>query len=191
MRRLAFLSLAALLVLGACADPAPPPSLSDESEPVAPEPADSAATTEPVAPRLLPDAEALPPLLSQTIEDYVVVQGLEPAEVRTRVVLADLNGDGADEALVRFDEPTFFCEGAGCTVVVFQQDGGAYAAVSSITGVSGPVTVLDARANGWRDLAVPAGGRAALLRHDGVRYPGRPAEAPTAPPDADGERAFD
>jgi hypothetical protein len=94
----------------------------------------------------------------------------------------DLSGDGVPETLVYLMGD--WCGSGGCTMLVLQQDGGAFRVVSQVTIVRLPIRVFRNKTNGWRDIGVwvQGGGETtgyeAVLPFDGSSY----AENPSAEP---------
>lgn len=95
----------------------------------------------------------------------------------------DLDGDGADEILIRATNRDR-CGSGGCALFVLSPKGDGCTVVMEATVVNPPVRVLNTATNGWKDLAVTVSGGGvrrpyeARLRFDGRRYP----DNPTVPP---------
>jgi hypothetical protein len=98
-------------------------------------------------------------------------------------VLVDLNGDRATEALVYLSGRDR-CGSGGCNLYILQRQLGAWRLVNSVTITNPPIRILSTRSRGWRDIAVLVRGGGvgppyeAVLRFNGVRYPGNPTVAP-------------
>ena len=79
-----------------------------------------------------------------------------------RHALADLNGDGIDDAVVLL-QGSKGCGPDGCTLLVFRGSREGYNLVSRTTPVKGPVAVATTRTNGWADLVVTTSGVGKVL----------------------------
>ena len=104
-------------------------------------------------------------------------------DTRYVVAWADLNGDRRPEALVYLISGNAYGTG-GCTLYIYTPDQGSWYQHGSLTITNPPITVLNSRTRGWRDLAVRvAGGGArlhnAIIRHGRVTYQSNPSMAPT------------
>jgi hypothetical protein len=167
-RSFVFLALLTLLAAGCGRDEGVE---RDEPAPV------TAAPAAPLADTTAPDASALETAIAQ----YAVGAGGDPS-TPYRHHLADLDGEGAPEALVLLED-AFFCGNGGCTMVVFRYHPATetYNEVSTTYLVNPPVRVGASRTNGWRDLLLPLPNTvepaAGVLRFDGQRYPEEPEEA--------------
>lgn len=95
----------------------------------------------------------------------------------------DLNGDGQGEAIVYLTGPSV-CGSGGCNMYVLERQRSAFVVRAHTTVTRTPVYVLEARSNGWRDLAVNVcgGGKTtcyqARLGFDGSKYPSNPTTTP-------------
>ena len=95
----------------------------------------------------------------------------------------DLDGDGAEEILVRATNRDR-CGSGGCALFVLSPKGDGFRVVMEATVVNPPIRVLNTTTNGWKDLAVTVSGGGvtrpyeARLRFDGVRYPANPTVPP-------------
>lgn len=79
-----------------------------------------------------------------------------------RHALADLNGDGIDDAVVLL-QGSKGCGPDGCTLLVFRGSREGYNLVSRTASVDGPVSVATTRTNGWSDLIVNSPGIGEVL----------------------------
>ena len=98
---------------------------------------------------------------------------------------ADLNGDRRPEALVYLTSRDR-CGTGGCTLFIYTPEQGGWYQHGSLTVTNLPIMVLNARTNGWRDLAVMVRGggvrpRMAIVRHGRITYESNPSLAPAAP----------
>lgn len=98
---------------------------------------------------------------------------------------ADLNDDGAPEALVYLMSGGH-CGSGGCDLYIYTPEQGSWYQHGSLSVTNPPVMVLNTRTAGWRDLAVRvAGGGArahmALVPHAPEGQYGYP-DNPTVPP---------
>jgi hypothetical protein len=97
--------------------------------------------------------------------------------------LADLNGDGREEALVSLHSG-LFCGSGGCALYIYTPQGASWRQVAELTIVNAPVRLLNTRSRGWRDLAVHVRGggmeipHEARIRFDGTTYASNPSLAP-------------
>ncbi|WP_252258172.1 hypothetical protein [Erythrobacter aurantius] len=94
----------------------------------------------------------------------------------------DLDGDGANEAIVHLISP-FFCGSGGCNTLVLTQAGTMWREVANISVSRTPVGVADTAKNGWQDITVTIGGGGgewgiAQLAFDGEAYPSNPTVEP-------------
>ncbi len=132
-----------------------------------------------------PDAIATSPAPSAAEDDirhFLLQEYPDAAPLRYALALHDLDGDGADEAIVHLASP-YFCGTGGCNTLVLTPAGAMWRKVAEISVSRTPITVLDSSSNGWRDLTVAVAGGGgpsgnALLKFDGTAYPGNPTVAP-------------
>jgi putative lipoprotein len=131
-----------------------------------------------------PSAAELKPALQQAIADFNKQQGAPPeAGDRFYADYVDLNGDGAQDAVVILDTPNW-CGTGGCTLLVLQgQPDKTFRLVSKSTLVRPPVTVSNSKTNGWRDLSLKVSGggmpsKTVALKFDGKKYPPNPSVLP-------------
>lgn len=122
--------------------------------------------------------------LMQAVEAYVAPVGAPSEDVRLRTEWADLNGDGAQEALV-YIESESWCGSGGCTVLVFEAitdsvevaEFGAFRPAAEISLMHGPVVVAETQTEGWADLIVQSeDGRTMRLAFTGETYPMSPSD---------------
>ena len=97
------------------------------------------------------------------------------------LALADLNGDGAEEALVHVKAGD--CGTGGCGLLVFTRNRQSWRLHSDIAGGHTPFRLLSTQSHGWHDIGVfVAGGGAepheARLSFEGSTYPDHPYDAP-------------
>lgn len=74
-----------------------------------------------------------------------------------RHALADLNGDGVDDAVVLLDSGES-CGPSGCALLVFRGGRDGYNLVSRTTSAKAPVSIATTHTNGWSDLVVNSPG---------------------------------
>ncbi|WP_226698969.1 hypothetical protein [Qipengyuania gaetbuli] len=161
--RFAFLPIVALSI-AACAE-------APEAE--APE----TASTEEVSPAPA-DAE-------EDIRHFLLQEYPDAAPMQYALAWSDLNGDGADEAIVHIITP-YFCGTGGCNTLVLTPAGPMWSKVAEISVSRTPISVLDSETNGWKDLAISVsggGGPSGMMRlaFDGESYPSNPTVAPAEP----------
>lgn len=130
------------------------------------------------------DTSARQILLMQAVEAYVAPVSAHSEDVRLRTEWADLNGDGAEDALV-YVESESWCGSGGCTVVVFEAitdsvevaEFGAFRPAAEISLMHGPVVVAETQTEGWADLLVQSEtGGTMRLAFDGETYPMSPGD---------------
>lgn len=111
----------------------------------------------------------------------------KPQSSRFQYVRVDLDGDGRRDALVLMTAPfETWCDIYGCTLYVMKARNEGFEYISEIRPVRTPLTVGDARTNGWRDLVLRIDGRwsrthEVALRFDGTAYPAAPEGEPPLP----------
>ena len=121
----------------------------------------------------------VPPALVAAVQAHAEKVGVRQT-VNLRHALADLNGDGTDDALVFLTDPDW-CVVAGCTLLVFRGSKRGYALVSDSRAVETPIRVTAERSQGWKTLIVYAKGRGeVLMRFGGKRYPADASALPLA-----------
>lgn len=103
-----------------------------------------------------------------------------PPNSRYDYTRADLNGDGAREAIFLFKGPyTYWCGWSGCMMVIMKAEGNGFTVMSEMTGIRGPLIISDTTTNGWKDLVVRVSGtnmpdRNVSMSYDGDSYPVNP-----------------
>lgn len=153
-------------------------------------PADSSTTT-PVEPSQVAR-------LVSAVQSYIAPLDAPNEDVQIRTEWADLNSDGADDALVYLESETW-CGSGGCTVLVFEAipdsleaaELGAFRPAAEISLMHGPVVVADTDTDGWKDLLVQdADGNTSRLSFDGETYPMSPGDGVAMAAPADGTVLF-
>jgi hypothetical protein len=97
----------------------------------------------------------------------------------TKVIGADLNGDGIGEALVYF-EGDEWCISTGCRLVVFVKGQNGFRKMSEIKRVKLPLVLATSSSEGWRDMIVRSGNTSIGERLVPLRFKGNyPANATT------------
>ena len=137
------------------------------------------------APVTAESEEAEYPVVVQVEEDvrhFLLQEYPEAAPMRYALALADLNGDGSDEAVVHVVSP-YLCGSGGCGTLVLTPAGPMWRKVAEISVSRTPITMLESSTNGWRDITVEVSGGggpsgSALLKFDGESYPGNPTVGP-------------
>ncbi|QZD89988.1 hypothetical protein K3148_00800 [Qipengyuania aurantiaca] len=129
------------------------------------------------------DAQAAPsPAPEDDIRHFLMQEYPDGLPMRYALAWSDLDGDGADEAIVHL-VGSYFCGTGGCPTLVLTPAGPMWRKVADISVSRTPVTVMDTSTNGWKDITVAisgGGGEAgdALLRFDGEAYPSNPTVQP-------------
>lgn len=96
---------------------------------------------------------------------------------------SDLDGDGADEAIV-YMMGGAWCGSGGCDTLILRQKGQVWEIVTEITVTRFPIRVLPTMSNGWHDIGVWVQGGGirkgyeAELNFDGKTYPRNPTVTP-------------
>lgn len=102
--------------------------------------------------------------------------------------LVDLNGDGAQDALVLLTGP-FFCEYTNCTLLVAKGDAsGKFTVHSMMRFLGAPITISESTTKGWRDIIAQVfdeenTGTTMKLAFDGAKYPDSPTASGVKPLD--------
>ena len=120
--------------------------------------------------------------IEQALQNFLQSGGSQATGTQYRYVKADLNGDGAVDALVQMN----WCDKSGCVWLVLQGKDGQFQQVGRLEGFSGSVMVAPSAHNGWYDLLVPSTEQAntfLTLEHDGTSYPARPVASNQPQPD--------
>jgi len=112
-------------------------------------------------------------LLDWIEQDMLAADLGEGMRAEVAAGLADLDGDGVNEALV-YVMGSSWCGTGGCTLWVMRKADEGYEEVAMVTSTTPPIGVLETGTNGWRDLfvtAVDAGEPGTRrMRFDGVAY---------------------
>jgi hypothetical protein len=134
--------------------------------------------------------------VEQAVAQFLAREGASGADARHVVERIDLNGDGADEALVLLQSRRH-CSARGCTLLVLERRNGAYEVHSRLLLGRTPLIAADSRTGGWRDLVAPittasAGMRLMLVKHAAGGYPADPAQLAVVSPtkEVDGRVLF-
>ena len=118
----------------------------------------------------------------EDIRHFLLQEYPDAAPMQYALAWHDLDGDGADEAIVHVVS-SYFCGTGGCNTLVLTPAGPMWSKVAEISVSRTPVTVLDSSTNGWKDITVAVGGGGgasgnALLKFDGTAYPDNPTVEP-------------
>jgi hypothetical protein len=121
-----------------------------------------------------------PPGLSDAVRKY----SHEATTPHFEYALADLNGDGIPDAIVRLTAADW-CGSGGCTMLIFRGGAQGYTFVVKATITQKPIKVSPETSHGWHSLLVSVrGGGAqpgfALMRFNGTEYPRNPSVQPQA-----------
>jgi hypothetical protein len=121
-----------------------------------------------------PEATVQAWLLEETSSDFPVNYSLS---------WVDLNGDGRAEAIV-YLTGSGMCGSGGCRMYVLELQQSDFTVRASTTVTRPPIYVLEARSNGWQDLAVTVCGGGITrcyqtrLTFNGSAYPPNPTTTP-------------
>ncbi|GAA5052413.1 hypothetical protein GCM10023208_13200 [Erythrobacter westpacificensis] len=131
------------------------------------------------------------PSAQEDIRRYLLQNYPDVAPGQFAYALHDLDGDGADEAIV-YLASRYFCGTGGCNTLVLAPAGPMWREVANISVSRTPVAVAQTASNGWQDLLVSVGGGGAeagmaLLKFDGDAYPSNPTVPPAELTDQTGE----
>lgn len=110
-----------------------------------------------------------------------IVEGYAAADFENATValgFADLNDDGADEALA-YVLGQNWCGSGGCNAYVITPTDGGFSVVMESTVTQTPIGVLKTSTNGWSDIFVSVSGGGVpsgrvAMKFDGERYPRNP-----------------
>lgn len=111
---------------------------------------------------------------------HYIAQQKGPAYSRYDYTRADLNGDGAREAIFLFKGPyNYWCGWSGCMMVIMEAANDSFRIINEVTGIRGPLLISENTTNGWRDIIVRVSGtnmpdRNVAMKYDGDRYPVNP-----------------
>ena len=136
------------------------------------------------------DAAPAAPSRDEDIRHFLAQEYPDAAPLKYALAWHDLDGDGADEAIVHLVTP-YFCGTGGCNTLVLMSAGPMWRKVGEISVSRTPVSVLETSSNGWRDITVAVAGGGgptgnAVLKFDGTAYPSNPTVAPAELTDATG-----
>lgn len=168
-----FSALIATIALTACAAEAPEASEAETDT----------ATAEAVSPA--------PANAEKDIQHFLLQEYPDAEDIRYALAWHDLDGDGADEAIVHVVS-SWVCGSGGCNTLVLTQAGPMWRKVGDISVSRSPVSVLDSSTEGWKDITVDVSGGGspsgiALLKFDGEAYPSNPTVAPAEAAETRGE----
>jgi len=135
-------------------------------------------------------ASPLPATADEDIRHFLLQKYPDAEQISYALAWQDLDGDGADEAIVSLGGP-YFCGSGGCNLLVLTPAGPMWRKVGDVSVTRTPVTVLDTATNGWKDLTVEVSGGGgpagtALLRFDGESYPSNASVPPAELTDTSG-----
>lgn len=126
--------------------------------------------------------DAPEPTPEEDIQHYLSQTFPDALPLRYALAWHDLDGDGADEAIV-YMVSSYYCGTGGCNTLVLTPAGPMWREVANISVSRTPIGVAESATNGWQDLTVAVGGGGgeagyALLKFDGEAYPSNPTVAP-------------
>lgn len=102
--------------------------------------------------------------------------GIDERNVSFSTAYVDLNGDGRKDALVLISGPNM-CGTGGCSFYVLEHRGDRYRLRARMPTTKAPISVLNHRTNGWRDIATYVSGGGIIhgyeevVQFDGWKYP--------------------
>lgn len=139
-----------------------------------PTPKPTAATADALSPH--------PVNAEEDIRQFLLQEYPDASPLLYALAWNDLDGDGADEAIVYLVSP-YFCGTGGCNTLVLAQTGPMWRKVADISVSRTPISVLESSTKGWKDLIVAVSGGGgpsgnALLRFNGETYPSNPTVPP-------------
>lgn len=151
------------------------------------------AASAPQAASEAPAEQAMSPAPASAEEDirhFLLQEFPDAGALQYALAWSDLDGDGANEAIVHVLSP-YVCGTGGCNTLVLTQAGPMWRKLGDISVLRTPIMVMDTSSNGWKDLTVAIGGGGgpsgnALLKFDGEAYPGNPTVPPAKLTDAKG-----
>ena len=100
--------------------------------------------------------------------------GMEAADRKFTYYQTDLNDDGNDEYFVGFTGMNW-CGSGGCTALLLSEKG---ALITYFTVIDFPITILNEKNNGWKNLVAYSGGSDRILKWNKKKYPSNPSVEP-------------
>lgn len=133
------------------------------------------------APQTVDDELALK-INQYLISDYLKreIKIMKEADRQYQFYKIDLNEDGVDEILMRF-ESTFFCGSGGCSYLLMDAN---FNTITYFTVMNAPIYVEPKTENGWKLLLVRSEGELKELTFEDGSYPSNPSVLDNAPYDA-------
>jgi hypothetical protein len=94
-------------------------------------------------------------LQNELKEEHNSVRQISRKDPRLRysAIFIDLNGDHRDEVIV-YVTGQFVCGSGGCDLSIYTPRGRSWRQVTTVSITRPPISVLDSRHRGWRDLSV-------------------------------------
>ena len=134
-----------------------------------------------VSPLFAPASQQLAsPGLTAAVQRYA--EKRDEHDALFKHALADLNGDGRDDAIVLLLGSNW-CGSGGCNMLIFRGTRTGFVFISGSTITNEPIRVARERARGWRSLIVYSKSKGdVLMRFNGSRYPLNPSIQPEATP---------
>ena len=111
------------------------------------------------------------------VQDRYRELGIAEKAATFSTAYVDLNGDGRKDALVLMSGPSL-CGTGGCNLYVLEHRGDRYRLRGRAPTTKAPISVLDHRTKGWRDIATYVSGGGIIhgyeevVQFDGWKYPG-------------------
>ena len=97
-------------------------------------------------------ADDAPQALIAAVHAYAEKKGVHERP-QFRYALADLDGNGHDDAIVLLED-SIWCGSGGCTMLVFRGTKDVFKYVSGSTVTNTPIRISDDKAAGWKTLIV-------------------------------------
>ena len=126
----------------------------------------------------------------EDIRHFLLQEYADAGALQYALAWHDLDGDGANEAIVHVLSP-YVCGTGGCNTLVLTRAGPMWRKLGDISVSRTPIMAMDTSTNGMKDITVAIGGGGglsgnALLKFDGEAYPGNPTVPPAELTDAKG-----
>lgn len=134
-----------------------------------------------LAPQTIDDELAMD-INEYLLSDYLKreVKAMPESDRKYQFFKIDLNEDGVNEILIRF-ESTFFCGSGGCNYLLLENK---FNKITQFTVMNAPIYVEPKSDNGWKILLVRSEGELKELKFEDGSYPSNPSIVEKASLDA-------